>query len=93
MVSEAEWKVLEAQVGSDPDTVSGHSFRRGGATFAALAGVPAELIKLQGDWRSSAYELYIVFPPSQKLSTTELMWSRIRKGSFWGELHCEQHRS
>ena len=86
-------KALVAKVGLDPNTVSGHSFRRGGATFAALAGVPAELIKLQGDWRSSAYELYIVFPPSQKLSTTELMWSRIRKGSFWGELHCEQHRS
>src|SRR4051794_1104850 len=31
---------------------TGHSFRRGGATFAFQCGVPASLIKLQGDWRS-----------------------------------------
>ena len=38
---------------------SGHSFRRGGATFAFTCGVPAELIKMHGDWRSSAYLRYI----------------------------------
>lgn len=38
---------------------SGHSFRRGGATHALHSGVPAEIIKAQGDWRSLAYLQYI----------------------------------
>ena len=42
-------------IGADPGEFSPHSFRRGGATFAFDCGLPAELIKLQGDWRSDAY--------------------------------------
>ena len=38
---------------------SGHSFRRGGATHALKAGVPAEVIKAQGDWKSLAYLDYL----------------------------------
>ena len=41
---------------------SGHSFRRGGASFAFSCGIPAAVIKLQGDWRSSAYERYLAAP-------------------------------
>ena len=41
-------------IGADPSEFSPHSFRRGGATFAFDCGLPAELIKLQGDWRSDA---------------------------------------
>ena len=38
---------------------SGHSFRRGGASHALARGVPAEVIKAQGDWRSLAYLNYL----------------------------------
>ena len=38
---------------------SGHSFRRGGATFAMRAGVPFNLIQAQGDWKTNAYERYL----------------------------------
>ena len=38
---------------------SGHSFRRGGATHAICSGLPAEIIKSQGDWKSLAYLGYI----------------------------------
>ena len=41
---------------------TGHSFRRGGATFAFRCGVPASLIKLQGDWHSDTYLLYTATP-------------------------------
>jgi hypothetical protein len=41
---------------------TGHSFRRGGATFAFRCGVPTTLIKLHGDWRSDAYLLYTATP-------------------------------
>ena len=38
---------------------SGHSFRRGVATHAICSGLPAEIIKSQGDWKSLAYLDYI----------------------------------
>lgn len=38
---------------------SGHSFRRGGASYLLSIGIPGELIKLMGDWHSDAYQKYI----------------------------------
>ena len=46
---------------------SGHSFRRGGASFAFEAGVSPDLIKMQGDWRSDAYQRYITVPVSTQI--------------------------
>ena len=43
----------------DPSQFSGHSFQRGGASFALQCGIPAEWIKLQGDWAINAYERYL----------------------------------
>jgi site-specific recombinase XerD len=37
----------------------GHSFRRGGATSLARAGVQWHTIKKMGRWKSNAYQLYI----------------------------------
>ena len=48
-----------ADLGFPADHYSGHSFRRGGAQFALQCGLPVELIKLQGDWNSNAYERYL----------------------------------
>ena len=48
-------KRMAELVGVDPGSVSGHSFRRGGASYAFRAGVPDVLIQYQGDWRSMAY--------------------------------------
>ena len=47
------------KLGIDPSLYSGHSFRRGGTSFALQCGLPADLIKLQGDWSSNAYQRYI----------------------------------
>ena len=41
-----------------------HSFRIGGATAAAEAGVPSYLIQLMGRWRSAAFKKYIRFTSS-----------------------------
>ena len=43
----------------DPALYSPHSFRRGGATFAFDCHIPSEIIKLQGDWKSDAYLVYL----------------------------------
>ena len=47
------------KLGIDPSLYSGHSLRRGGASYALQCGLPADLIKLQGDWSSNAYERYL----------------------------------
>lgn len=41
---------------------SGHSFRRGGATYASSLGISHKLIQLQGDWASTACLEYLVRP-------------------------------
>ena len=41
------------------DQYKGHSFRRGGATSLARAGVHDHTIKKMGRWKSGAYHLYI----------------------------------
>ena len=46
-------------VGRDPAKFSTHSFRRGGATFAYESGVPADTVKLMGDWQSDCYRAYL----------------------------------
>ena len=58
---------------------SGHSMRRGGATLAFEAGVPSELIKIQGDWKSSAYLSYLQPSLSKKSKTTQLMYNHLCK--------------
>ena len=39
--------------------IRGHSFKRGGASHAFKSGLPCELIKVYGDWKSDAYRLYL----------------------------------
>ena len=46
---------------------TGHSFRRGGATWAFDTGVPGELIQICGDWASDAYKRYLEFGLRRKL--------------------------
>ena len=46
-------------IGLDTSKYSGHSLRRGGASFALQCGLPVDLIKIQGDWRSNACERYL----------------------------------
>jgi hypothetical protein len=40
-------------------TITGHSFRVGGASFRAAIGVPVQEICQIGRWVSDCYELYI----------------------------------
>ena len=47
------------KLGLNPSLYSGHSFRRRGASFALQCGIPAEWIKLQGDWSSDTYQRYL----------------------------------
>ena len=47
-----------------PRSLTFHDFRRGGATWAFLNGVPIQQIQAQGTWSSSCVWRYINLPPS-----------------------------
>jgi hypothetical protein len=61
-------KAILLQHGLDSSRYASHSFRRGGATYAAACGVDPVMLKALGDWRSCAYLAYITI--SVKLRQT-----------------------
>ena len=58
-VLQSRLKSLISATGRAPEAYSSHSLRRGGATFAAAAGVPRHHIQQVGDWRSDAVDNYL----------------------------------
>ena len=65
-------------LGLDRRVYSMHSFRQGGATFAFRAGAPAQFIKLQGDWASEAYLVYLVVSTDDKLDIMRSITARLQ---------------
>ena len=61
------------RLGFPPGMYASHSFRRGGASFVFQSGVPVELIKMLGDWKSDAVLLYLVVPLSIRLQSINMM--------------------
>ena len=62
---------LLTRLGLRAQLFAGHSFRRGGASFALQAGLPGDVIMQLGDWRSDAYKLYLDIPLSFKVRCME----------------------
>ena len=54
-----EFKKLLTEAGIPTDDLAPHSLRRGGTTSALEAGCNPTCIKIQGDWASDAYLIYI----------------------------------
>ena len=54
--------------GFDTAAYSGHSFRRGGASWAFDSGLPGELVQVLGDWKSDSYKLYLEMNNTSKMS-------------------------
>lgn len=54
--------------GFDTAAYSGHSFRRGGASWAFDSGLPGELVQVLGDWKSDSYKLYLEMNNNSKMS-------------------------
>lgn len=84
-------KAYARSIGMDPREVAGHSFRRGGATFAFHSGVPDLLIKLQGIWASACYQGYIDMPLAARLRTTQIMQHAIARGVLGESLGQDAH--
>lgn len=69
----SQFKDSLSRIGINPARYSGHSFRRGGATFAFQCGATPAQIKEQGDWKSSAYLLYLEFDDPARARVASLM--------------------
>ena len=66
-------KVLLKKVGLDPALYSGHSFRRGGATFLHACGGTALMIQASGDWSSQCFTRYLYLTEAERLHSQTLM--------------------
>ena len=55
-----------------PGNFTGHSFRRGAATWASGQGLGADQIQKLGRWKSAAYQLYIDTTEQDKLALSRL---------------------
>lgn len=74
----ASLKKYISATGLNSDLYSGHSFRRSGASFSFSCGIPPNLIKLQGDWRSNAYEAYITIPLDLRWKCAKVMAIKLK---------------
>ena len=60
-------------LGRITEAYSTHSLWRGGATFAAAAGVPRNVIQEVGDWKSDAVDKYISNPIAVRVSAAQTL--------------------
>lgn len=69
---------LVAKCGLNPKNYSGHSFRRGGCTWAWQQGVSPQYIMAQGDWRSASWMAYVDIPMSARWHMAQVMSQSIQ---------------
>ena len=70
-------KNLLLRAGYSPELYSGHSFRRGGATFLYNCGGSTLIIQASGDWASHCFIKYLYLTEAQRLSAQILIRSGI----------------
>ena len=66
-------KQLLSQAGYSPELYSGHSFRRGGASFLYSLGADPIMIKFSGDWLSDSYLNYVSVDLSSREHAQKMM--------------------
>ncbi|XP_078667500.1 uncharacterized protein LOC144909308 [Branchiostoma floridae x Branchiostoma belcheri] len=73
-------KSLLRAAGLPDEHYSGHSFRRGGATFAWRCGADPQTIKLLGDWSSDAFTVYLDSSLEQRKDFAQRIALQILRG-------------
>ena len=66
-------KNLLRQSGYNPDLFSGHSFRRGGASFLHSCGGSALMVQSSGDWSSQCFTRYLYLSEAERLKAQSLI--------------------
>ena len=73
-------KSLLTQAGFDARLYSGHSFRRGGASFLYQVGGSILQIMSSGDWSSSCFTRYLFLTEEERMDAQLLMSSALSEG-------------
>ena len=68
--------------GLNPDLFSGHSFRRGGASFLFSVGASQLMVQVLGDWTSMVYTRYLFLDADDRMSAQHLMASAINSSCY-----------
>ena len=66
-------KTLFSKAGYNPDLFSGHSFRRGGASFLHSCGGSALMVQSSGDWSSQCFTRYLYLSEEERLKAQSLI--------------------
>ena len=74
-------KQLLHMAGFEADLFSGHSFRRGGATFLHNNGGSTLMVQASGDWSSQCFTRYLYLTEAQRLAAQLVMRSAIDESS------------
>lgn len=75
-------KSLLTRAGLAPDLYSGHSFRRGGATYLHKVGGSILQIQAAGDWSSQCFTRYLYLTTEERLKAQHLVSAALSSGSF-----------
>ena len=70
-------KSILKDAGLDPDLFSGHSFRRGGASFLFSIGASQLMVQVLGGWSSMVYTRYLFMSEEERLEAQTLMMNAI----------------
>ena len=74
-------KSLLTSAGYTASQFSGHSFRRGGASFLHACGGTTLMVQAAGDWTSNCFTRYLFLSVEQRLVAQNLMSSAINQGA------------
>ena len=75
-------KNLLAKAGQSPELFSGHSFRRGGATFLHKVGGTVLQIQAAGDWSSQCFTRYLYLSTEERLTAQHLISAALSSSQF-----------
>ena len=75
-------KSLLSRAGFSPHLYSGHSFRRGGATFLHKVGGSILQIQSAGDWSSQCFTRYLYLSTEERLKAQHLISDALSLGMF-----------
>ena len=75
----AKLKYLLGKAGLDPSLFSGHSFRRGGASFLYSVGGTTLMVQVLGSWSSQIFTRYLYLSLDDRLEAQTLIARNINQ--------------
>ena len=84
-------KKLILKAGLDPSLYSGHSFRRGGASYLYSIGGTTLMVQVLGDWSSQIFTRYLALSLEDRLDAQELIAANINRTVGCIELSDRHH--